>query len=324
LSAGAPHARLVALLGIALLAASAIAGVVTRPQDVPSQIESRTIVAAPNLSMADALGIGGLSTMHLDAADVPSPAGRTDVVAYYGSPRVPAMGILGQHEPHALADMLALRTRTFDDLNGDIATLPALHLVYAIAQPEPGDGTYLRYVDDRTVRAFLDLARRRGFVLVLDLQIGHSDALTETLKAQRWLSEPDVFLALDPEFALAGRDAPGDAIGSLAASDINAVQWYLAELSRAKQLPQKMLIVHQFEGFMLPDAHAIERRAGVDVVIDMDGYGPAEIKQAKYERYVTVPPVFGGIKVFLQHDPDPLTEAALLALRPRPAFFLYQ
>ena len=57
----------------------------------------------------------------------------------------------------------------------------------------------------------------------------------------------------------------------------------------------------------------------------MDGYGPADIKEAKYHSYGAAPYApYGGIKVFLQHDPDPLSEESLLALDPRPAFVVYQ
>jgi hypothetical protein len=52
-----------------------------------------------------------------------------------------------------------------------------------------------------------------------------------------------VFVALDPEFAV-GRTKPGGAIGSIDASDINAVQWYLDALAQ-QHLPKKMLIVHR-------------------------------------------------------------------------------
>ena len=76
---------------------------------------------------------------------------------------------------------------------------------------------------------------------------------------------------------------------------------------------------------MITEASAIERRAGVDLVIDMDGYGPADIKEAKYARYGAAPyATFGGIKVFLQHDPDPLTAEQLLRITPRPSLFVYQ
>lgn len=279
--------------------------------------------ALTQLQTSDALGIGGLTAMRLDGEVAASPAGRADVVAYYGSPRSPDMGILGQHAPEAVADLLRERAATFDDLNGDTHVLPALHLVFAVAQPEKLDGTHLRYVDERTVAQFLALARSRGYALVLDLQIGHSTPLAEITRIERWLAEPDVFVALDPEFALAGGKRPGDAIGSIDASEINAAQWYLSAFVRTHHLPDKLLIVHQFEQRMVTNPMQIERRPGVDIVIDVDGYGSAEIKRATYHTYASTA-AFGGIKLFLQHEPDLLSEQALLDLEPRPAFFAYQ
>jgi len=284
--------------------------------------------AASTLTMADAIGVGGLPALSLGGDGLAGASLLADntLVAYYGSPRQPAMGILGEYDAEAIAWLLIERAKRFDALNGDTGVVPVLHLVYGVAQPETAaDGLYLRYVDDRTVRQYLDLARRYGFALVLDLQIGHSTALTEVRKILPYLEEPDVHVALDPEFALAGGAKPGAAIGTLDASDINAVQWLLAEFAHRRNLPKKVLIVHQFEATMISDAMAIERRSGVDLVIDMDGYGPAEIKVAKYAHYgaASYAP-FGGIKLFLRHDPDLMTEEQLLDIKPRPAFFLYQ
>jgi hypothetical protein len=281
--------------------------------------------AAASTTMADAFGLGGLASLKRPSS-APSPAEHDAVVTYYGSPRAPSMGILGQHAPEYAADLLAERAARFEALNAGAPVLPAIHLVYAVAQPQPtGDGTYLQYLDDRTVRQYIGLARRRGFVLILDLQIGHSNALAEVRKVEPYLEEPDVFVALDPEFALSGNKKPGEAIGSLDAGDINAVQWYLAALSAQRHLPAKLLVVHQFQTEMITDPTSIERRDGVDLVVDMDGYGPADIKEAKYARFGAAPYApFGGIKIFLQHDPDPLTEAQLLAITPRPSLFVYQ
>lgn len=285
-------------------------------------------VLTPVTTMADAIGVGGLPALSVGddhLVGVSMLAGNT-LVAYYGSPRQPAMGILGEHDAETIAWLLSARAARFDALNGDAGVVPVLHLVYGVAQPETGAaGLYLRYLDDRTVRLYLDLARRYGFALVLDLQIGHSNALAEVLKILPYLEEPDVHVALDPEFALAGGPKPGSAIGTLDASDINAVQWLLGEFTFRRQLPKKVLIVHQFEAAMISDAQSIERSGGVDLVIDMDGYGPADIKTVKYQRYAnaTYAP-YGGIKLFLRHDPDLMTEEQLLDIEPRPVFFLYQ
>jgi hypothetical protein len=315
----------------ALLASGLVAGLLVAAgalvtlrfaSDSASNVTERS-----SLSMADAFGLGGLASLAPRGIEgAPSPAQHDAIVTYYGSPRTPSMGILGQHTPDEAADLLAERAARFEALSDGAPVLPAIHLVYAVAQPQAkSDGLYLQYLDDRTVRQYIELARRRGFVLILDLQIGHSNALAEVVKIAPYLEEPDVFVALDPEFALGGSEKPGDAIGSIDASDINAVQWYLAALSAQRHLPKKMLIVHQFQAEMISNTAAIERRDGVDLVIDMDGYGPADIKEAKYARYGAAPyATYGGIKVFLQHDPDPLTEARLLQLTPRPSLFVYQ
>jgi hypothetical protein len=284
--------------------------------------------ARPSVAMADAFGLGGLDHLTAGAARAEaatSPVDHNAIVTFYGSPLAPSMGILGQHSPEEAADLLAVRAGRFRFATGGGSVLPALHLVYAVAQPQTDNGLYLQYLDDRTVQQFQDLARRRGFALILDLQIGHGDPLTEVQKIEPYLTRPDVFVALDPEFALAGGERPGEAIGSIDARDINAVQQYLADLSAAHHLPKKVLVIHQFQDGMITHADEIERRGDVDLVIDMDGYGPADIKQVKYVRYGAAPYArYGGIKIFLQHDPDPLTERQLLALRPRPSLFVYQ
>jgi len=281
------------------------------------------------LSMADAFGLGGLSRLspgHDAGPLAASPIEHNRIVTYYGTPRTPSMGILGQHTPEQAADLLEARAGRFREIDPATPVLAALHLVYAVAQPQSDkDGLYLSYVDDYTVRQYLDLARRRGFVLILDLQIGHSNALAEVEKVAKYLAEPDVFIALDPEFALRGAARPGATIGAIDASDVNAVQWYLGKFSEQRQLPKKMLIVHQFQAEMITHAEAIEHHSDVDLAVDMDGYGPADIKLVKYARYGAAPyATFGGIKVFLEHDPDPLTERQLLSLTPKASLFVFQ
>src|SRR4051794_32797866 len=50
--------------------------------------------------MADAFGLGGLSSLKAGrTTGAPSPIEQNVVVSYYGSPRTPSMGILGEHDP---------------------------------------------------------------------------------------------------------------------------------------------------------------------------------------------------------------------------------
>ncbi len=282
---------------------------------------------AASLTMADAFALGGfpaLAAPNPNRDALPSPVQRNLVVSYYGNPQAPSMGILGQLPPEEVADHLEARAAVFRFLTRSYDVLPALHIVYAVAQPEPG-GASLAYLDDLTVRQFIALERRRGFAVIIDLQIGHSDALAEARRIEPYLDEPDVSVALDPEFALPDSAQPGDRVGSIGAADINAVQDYLATLTRQRRLPRKLLVVHQFESWMITDASAIDRRSDVDLLIDMDGYGPAGIKEAKYRAYGAAEYApYGGIKIFLAHDTDPLSEASLLSLSPRPRLVVYQ
>ncbi len=323
--AGIPSAAIAA--GAAAVALAVIVALSAARVRQPAQPAGGGGASGRTLTMADAFGLGGLAGLRAPnarGAPLPSPVEGNVVVSYYGVPQTPSMGILGQEPPGQAADLLAERAARFRFLTRSWDVRPALHLVYAVAQPDAGAGS-LQYLDDRTVRDFIALARRRGFVVILDLQIGHSNALAEVQRVLPYLREPDVSVALDPEFALPSSTKPGQRIGSIDATDINAVQAYVAQVTAAERLPKKMLIVHQFDGSMITHREAIQRSAGVDLVIDMDGYGPAGVKVAKYRRYGGAPYApYGGIKVFLQHDPDPLSEASLLALEPRPGLIVYQ
>ena len=248
----------IAAASAALLLLLVAAAVVTFVRHA-TQPAANVPAATAKVTMADAFGLGGLPGLRAPnggGAALPSPVETNVVVSYYGAPQSPSMGILGQYPAEAAADLLAGRAAKFRFLTRSWGVLPAFDLVFAVAQPNAGDGS-LRYVDDRTVRQTIALARRRGFVTILDLQIGHSDALAEVQRVLPYLREPDVFVALDPEFALPDATKPGERIGSIDAADINAVQWYLGALSQQLRLPKKMLVVHQFEGYMVTDPGAI-------------------------------------------------------------------
>ena len=76
---------------------------------------------------------------------------------------------------------------------------------------------------------------------------------------------------------------------------------------------------------MVLDGEAIRRYADVELIVDMDGFGPAEIKRVKYQRYAERPYASrAAIKLFLDHDPDLMSEADVLSLEPTPAIVIYQ
>ena len=46
-------------------------------------------------------------------------------------------------------------------------------------------------------------------ILILDVQPGYADFMTEVRRLEPWLREPDVGLALDPEWHVSPPDVPG-------------------------------------------------------------------------------------------------------------------
>lgn len=252
------------------------------------------------------------------------PVSDYQVFSYYGNPYTADMGILGELEPEELVQALKDHARLYDSLNGPRAVQPALHLVYATAQPDPGpDGLYLQYVDEETLGEYIDLACENGLLIFLDLQIGRSDVESELAKILPYLQQPHVHVALDPEFAMAEGEVPGESIGSLDAADVNAAQALIQDFVEKRGLPDKVLIVHQFVQDMITHPELIEDYPRVKLVIDMDGFGPSDIKRVKYGWYAA-PAEYSGFKLFFRHDPDLMSEQEVLGLEPVPDVIIYQ
>jgi len=113
------------------------------------------------------------------------------------------------------------------------------------------------------------------------------------------------------------------------ASDVNYVIQTLDKLVAEKKLPPKILVVHRFRADMVPDPQNIKPTSRVQVVMDMDGWGPPWLKFDSYRDYIVSAPVqYAGFKLFFHNDlrkQDPLlTPAELLCLLPRPLYIQYQ
>lgn len=246
----------------------------------------------------------------------PEPLTDAQILSYYGNPYTADMGILGELPPERLAEKLKAHAQRYDSLNGPRRVQPALHLVYATAQSDPGrEGLYLLYVDEETLQEYIDLACENGLLIFLDMQIGHSDVETELAKILPYLEQPHVQAALDPEFAMPAGEVPGESIGSLDAADVNAAQALLQSFLDERDLPDKVLIVHQFTHGMLTHPELIQDYPRVKLVIDMDGFGPSDIKRVKY-GWFAAPAEHSGIKLFFRHDTDLMSEQEVLELNP--------
>lgn len=249
----------------------------------------------------------------------------TLLVTWYGNPHSSDMGVLGRQTGVARADALRRQAAAYASLT-DKRVLPAYHLVAVVAQRTPGrDVMWRRRESADVIQALLAEARANGFALVLDVQPGRSTIKDEVESLRTFLAEPDVHLALDPEFDMTESQVPGRKIGHMHADDINAALDTLERLRAERRLPPKVLIVHQFILAMLPDKENIRTRRGIDLVLDMDGFGSQTLKRASYRtifRQRALP--FAGMKLFYREDVGVLEPAQVMNLAPVPSVVIYQ
>ena len=245
------------------------------------------------------------------------------VVAYYGAPQAAELGALGIGTPKQAARRLLAQARPYDRPRRPV--LPAMELLAVIANADAGaDGMYRTRQPDAIIARYLRAARRHGMLLVLDIQPGRSDFFTETVRLQKWLRQPDVSLALDPEWRVTEGQIPGQVIGQVGAREVNATSAWLAQLVAHFDLPEKLLIVHKFTDDMV-DASALKPRAGLAMVLNADGFGARAVKKAKYRAFSRAAPAFEhGFKLFYHEDTDLMTPRSVLRMRPAPDVVVYE
>jgi hypothetical protein len=184
--------------------------------------------------------------------------------------------------------------------------MPALHLIATVAQARPGAGKKYRLrMGDSLINTVASWAEERGWIMFLDIQTGHSTVQAEIEPLVPFLKRPYVHLALDPEFAMKLGGVPGRRIGTLDAADVNHAIDVLARLVTEHKLPPKVLIVHRFTRKMLTNTDRIRLDPRVQVVIQMDGFGPPYLKQDAYRFWISPYPVqYAGFKLFYKNDRD--------------------
>lgn len=281
-------------------------------------------------------GGGGSSKDSADVKATPTPAelpggGRVifhkpkkRVVAFYGNPQDDQLGILGIGSPASAARKLKRVAKRYERPGRPV--LPAMELLATVATYAPGeDGQYRSVTPDRVIRRYLKAARSVGAILILDLQPGRADFLPEAKRFARWLREPDVSLALDPEWHVGPGEIPGQVIGSVDGADLVAVTGWLDRLTEREDLPQKLLVVHQFTEDMIKGREQLRPFANVATVLNVDGFGGREVKSAKYREFAKlVPFAFNGFKLFYEEDAGLMTPRQVLRLRPAPDVISYE
>jgi hypothetical protein len=252
------------------------------------------------------------------------------IVCYYGNPNSRRMGILGELPKDEMLQRLAAEVESWNQADPEHPVVPCLHMVAVVAQADSGSsGRFRAIMRDTTVKEVYSWAREAGGVFFVDIQVG-TDDIRNILPRFDWiLQNPDVHLAVDPEFYMRGGVQPGRRIGVMDAADINYVTDHLAKLVREHGLPPKVLVIHRFTRGMVTNSPRIQLRPEVQIVMDMDGWGAAWLKRDSYRDYIVREPVqFAGFKIFYNNDTkagDPLMMPMdLLRLHPAPLYIQYQ
>ncbi|MBW0091033.1 hypothetical protein I4I73_19475 [Pseudonocardia sp. KRD-184] len=247
------------------------------------------------------------------------------MVALYGHPGVPALGVLGEQgvaESVARAQALAAEYRPVSD----VPVVPAFELISTVADSGPGpDGDFSSEATVEFLRPWVDAAREAGVYVVLDLQPGRADFLTQAQRYAELLAQPHVGLALDPEWRLEPGQRPSQQIGTVSVDEVNAVATWLADLTRDNALPQKLLMVHQFRLTMIRERERLDTsRDELAVVLHADGFGvPGEKLETWAALHQGEPAgVAWGWKNFYDEDTPMFTPAETLRVGPVPPVFV--
>ncbi len=248
------------------------------------------------------------------------------LVAYYGNPTTPNLGILGsQSAEETIEKLIPIAAEYGAD---GVMTIPSFEIIATVASSEAGnDSDYSEEMTIDLLRPWIDVAAANGVYVVLDLQPGRTDFLTQARRYEEFLRLPHVGLALDPEWRLRSDQVHLRQVGTVDAVEINTVVAWLAGVVREQNLPQKLLLLHQFKLSMITNRELIATPSELAVVIQMDGQGPLPSKYGTYSVLTegTEDATWRwGWKNFYQLDAPLATAAEVLALDPLPVFVSFQ
>ncbi len=281
-----------------------------------------TFVMLASVALAIAVD-GPASEAPVGAAAASGVADGALIVAHHGAAGDASAGLLGG----ALADVkadLTTRVQSFGAERG--AIVPAIHLTAVRATNEPGpDGLYRTRETVETIQAYLDLARSIDAQLILDVRPGRARWIDELRYLRPFLNQPDVGVSLDPEWKTGPDGVPGQQVGEITASTINQLSRFVGELALENDLPDKLMVVHQFAPGMIVNRHGIVQRAGVRLIVDINGQGDPANKRLTYSALTAEDGAWQwGIKLFPNLEPNALTPDELRKLDPAPALVIFQ
>ncbi len=249
------------------------------------------------------------------------------IVAMYGTPGVPVLGVLGEQGLEASIDRAKSHANKYADLL-DTTVIPGFEIIATVASASAGhDGNYSNELPIDELLRWASAAGDAGMYVVIDLQPGRTDFLTQARRYEPLLELPWVGIALDPEWRLEPHQRHLVQIGSVDAAEVNQVIGYLAGLVQTHNLPPKLLVLHQFRLDMIEHRGQVEvDHEEVTVLIHADGQGSQPAKQETWRRlHKDAPAVAWGWKNFYDEDLPMLSaEQTIAQVSPTPQLITYQ
>jgi hypothetical protein len=250
------------------------------------------------------------------------------LVALYGNPTTSALGVLGEQGPEESVVRVAEIAQGYDA--DGIPILPSFEIIATVASAFAGsDNDYSEEMTLDQLMPWIEVAAEQGVYVILDLQPGRTDFLTQAKRYEELLRFPHVGLALDPEWRLEPDQVHLRQIGSVDAAEVNSVSEWLAGIVRSENLPQKFFLLHQFRLDMITNRDQVKSPPELAVVVQMDGQGPIH---TKYDTWAAL--TAGaldsdwewGWKNFYDEDipRGGLTAEQVLELNPVPVYVSFQ
>jgi hypothetical protein len=346
-----PPARAFALLSALLLSASTVSAC-TESAPTPGAASSTptptlTATPGPTATPSPADTATPSPTTAPTPAPAPSPTARRSpepaqaqlprggrsvfptyrLVGYSGLTGAATLGRLGTGD---LDQRLREIERRAEPYAAGRRILPVAEIIATIVHPEPGrDGMFRGRLGEDQIDRYLEAARRHQALLLLNIQPGRADFLDEVQAFEKFLVQPDVGVALDPEWAMDRGDRPGAVFGHTTGRELDTVAEYLSGLAAEHDLPEKVMVVHELAPSIITRESRLRDHRGVAVVKSIDGIGSRGAKEATYRAVWRGTPDFvrPGFKLFFTEDRRHgrlMTPRQVLALKPRPDYVLYE
>jgi hypothetical protein len=249
------------------------------------------------------------------------------LVALYGHPGTPALGVLGQQSLSASIARAKAAAAQYRSLSR-VPVVPAFEIIATVAEAHAGyDGSYSYRTPVDLLRPWVREATAAGMYVILDLQPGRANLLTQAKTYQSLLELPNVGLALDAEWKLQPGQVPLRQIGSVSIDEVNSVVKWLADLTARYRLPQKLLVLHQFRLSMIQDENRLDTRYDdLAILIHMDGQGTPGDKLKTWMVISRAAPagVFFGWKDFYVEDHPMMSPRQTIARTPSLSMISYQ